>query len=191
MPPTTRRRQPRPSTRRTKAIEEEEIDFRPVGEDGSRPPRLDLKILKRLKILLLANLVPLVGLGVIFYLVFIGKLMIQGIAEDRLWGTVLVVLIAVVVCGSASWVLLPFSRWCCDCPKWYYVHQSRGLWFLPLVAGYLMRILLWIVSIALIGYSLYKIGDGVWFLIATGFGGAAEAGEPAAALVGTLGRFPA
>ena len=63
MPTSTRRRKNARggSTRRAKAVEE---DFRPVSEDGSKPPLLDLELIRKLKIMALANILPLtIGTG--------------------------------------------------------------------------------------------------------------------------------
>jgi hypothetical protein len=149
----------------------QEIDLRPVGADGSRPPRLELYLLARLRILLLANILPLIALGILGYLLIIGEVEITGIGVSRLWKTLLVVLVALVVVGAAGWVLLPLARWTRAYPRWCFRHQSRVLWLLPMVGGHILSLMIWLAAAGAATIALWFIISGIADLVGVWWAG--------------------
>ncbi|TVR46851.1 MAG: hypothetical protein EA402_02160 [Planctomycetota bacterium] len=151
----------RPTTRRNLRPVD---DLRPYGSDGSRPPLLELDLKHKLKIMALANALPLI----IFIGVFAGwsfghiEFSMDG---NRLLFTFLIMLCALVLIGSCWWVLFPFSVWLRAYPLWYYRHESKLIWALPTCAAWCAWFILWVGCLALTLFSIWLIAVSIMDLI--------------------------
>lgn len=158
---TSSRRPPRtgvrPTTRRNLQPVE---DLRPVGADGSRPPMLDFHLRRKLKILGLANALPLVAIGGLFF-GWSMNMVEFSIDGHRLLFTFLIILCAMVLVASCWWVLFPFSVWLRAYPLWYYHHESKAIWALPTAAAWITWFVLWVACVTLTLFAIYLIGYAV------------------------------
>ena len=159
--PRSSRNGNRPSTRRNKAVEE---DYRPVGADGSKPPMLDLHLARKLKILALANALPLVA-GIIIFLAWAMGSIEFSMDGNLLLFAIMIILCCLVLVGSCWWVLFPFSVWLRAYPTWYYQHDSKLVWALPCAAAWITWFILWIACITITLFSLFLIGKVVIYLL--------------------------
>jgi magnesium-transporting ATPase (P-type) len=139
-------------------------DDRPVGEDGSRPPLLDLGIRKKLMILALANILPIVVLTGLFIGWVTGSVSFS-IDENKLMATVLVLLAALVTIALCWWVLFPFSKWLRAYPAWHFQHMNKVLWAVPLAGGYVAWFAMWVACVGLTLFAIWLILDNVWTLL--------------------------
>jgi len=150
-------------TSRRQAARAEEVDLRPVGADGSRPPKLEFYLLRRLKILALANVFPLIAGAIITYLYLTGRIYFKMDGNQLLWA-VLFILLAIVVLCSSVWVFFPLARWMRRYPHWHFKHTSKLLWFLPMVCGYLAWIAIWLLGAGLSAAAIFFLVTGIWDL---------------------------
>jgi hypothetical protein len=160
MPPSRSAHRPGSPPRRSA----EEYDLRPTGRDGSRPPRLQLHLVKRLKFVLLVNALPLVAGTIITWLWVNGSITFGRFSADELLGRVLILLASLVVVGLSWWVLIPVARWGRDYPMWYFRHESRLIWALPAALGWLTWVGLYVLSAFLTIVSLLVLVLGLWQL---------------------------
>ena len=107
------------------------------------PPRLQLHIFERLKVLLLINIIP----------IFIGVILAwnysQGKLELRLFEeshglAAFVVLASCLIIGISWWVIIPCAKWLRNYPRGVYRHESKAVWVLPYVCGSVIWGLLWV-----------------------------------------------
>lgn len=150
--PTTRRRIP--------AIE----DHRPVGADGSQPPLLDLNLKQKIKILLLANVLP-IGFGIIIIIGWMFDRISFSIDEHYLLFTILIMLCCLVAIACSWWVINPLSVWVRSYCLWYYQHDSKLIWSAPLAASWMLWLAMWLLCFGLTLASLWLLGSGAWALI--------------------------
>ena len=153
----------RSSTRRQHLAEKE--DYRPIGADGSKPPILDLGLTHKLKIIGLANILPLTAGTALFLGWFMGSIEFS-IDGNYLLLTTLIMLAALVLVGSCWWVLFPFSVWLRRYLKWYYNHESKLVWGAPLACSWIFWFAMWVSCVALTLFALWLTGFGAWELIA-------------------------
>ena len=87
---------------------------RPLRTSGAPaaggPPRLDLKLRQHLFTLMLANLLPMLAVGVVMIGVAQGKWTLDTRAGNGVI-PLLMVLGACVVLLASLWIILPFGRW--------------------------------------------------------------------------------
>ncbi|TVR17800.1 MAG: hypothetical protein EA401_00220 [Planctomycetota bacterium] len=152
----------RPTTRRRLAAVE---DHRPVAADGSQPPLLDLGLKYKIKVLALANVIP-IGLGLLLFIGWMTDRVQFSIDEHRLLFTVLIMLCCLVAIALSWWVINPLSQWLYRYCLWYYRHDSPMIWSLPLAATWLLWLGMWILCIVLTISSVWLLGAGAWSLIA-------------------------
>ena len=98
-------------------------DFKVAG-----PPKLRLRLLKRMQFLLLANILPIAVGGWLAYGYYSGTVKF---AEFDRFGFLATILVLVVSCGIlvATWVVLPIAKWLRDYPQWHYERKSRVVGF--------------------------------------------------------------
>ena len=163
MPTSVRqRRKGKGGSARRSRVEEE--DYRPVGEDGSKPPLLDLHLIRKLKIMGLANILPLtIGTG-LFVAWFMGSIEFS-VSGSQLLFTVLIMLAALVLVGSSWWVLFPFSVWLRSYFKWYYYHESKIVYAAPLALSWAFWFGMWVSCIAMTLFAIWLIAQSVLKLI--------------------------
>lgn len=128
-------------------------DDKPAAKGGAKrsepasggPPPLTLGLLHKLKILALANVVPL------FLAAWLGWAWYQGTITfdiERLGSRGAVALVLLVACCAAlavsSWFIMPLARWLRDYPAWHYHHRSSSLWLVPTATGYLIWLVTWL-----------------------------------------------
>ncbi len=153
----------KPTTRR-RVSSLEEIDLRPTAPDGSRPPRLELGLRQRLKMLLLANILPMGTMILLTMLWWDGTVRFT-IDEHRLMASVLIIFASLIVIAISFWALLPFSVWLRAYPRWHYRHISKTVWLLPLCGGYLLWLVIWLLVAFLTAFSLLVILTGILYLL--------------------------
>lgn len=134
---------------------------------GGGPPRLDLKVIERLKLLALANALPLFALAIGIPMWLSGRITLRPEAGAGLL-PVLILLGACVVLCLSCWMILPLAQWLRARPRWHYVHGSKALWLFPAVigwgAGFLLRLAAFLsgaAALALIGVALVRLYE-VW-----------------------------
>ena len=138
-------------------------------ESGTRggPPELRLGLLRKLKILAVANALPLLVVAFVCYQIWVGKMRIRDdvpLGEVGFW--VALLLVCCLVVGVSSWFVMPTVRWLRDYPSWYYRNGSSTLWLLPTIAGWGIWLGTWILMtlcaigmVALIAIGLWSLGN--------------------------------
>ena len=128
--------QPSPELQRRK---EQLKDFKIAG-----PPKLKLRLVKRIQFLLLANILP-IGVGAwLAWGYYNGT--VQFAEFDR-FGFLATIVIMVVSCGilvATTWVILPFARWLRDYPNWHFERRSQIVWAVPAALGWVAWLFAWI-----------------------------------------------
>lgn len=112
------------------------------------PPELNLQLGRKLGILLLANTVPIIVLIWLGYAIFFND-NVRVVADPAIWQVLLYVVMACVVIGTITWVVMPMARWCRDYPIWHFQRGSKLAWFVPAAAGIAIWAIAWLVCLAL------------------------------------------
>lgn len=137
---------------------------RPLRTSGAPaaggPPRLDLKLRQHLFTLMLANLLPMLAVGVVMIGVAQGKWTLDTRAGNGVI-PLLMVLGACVVLLASLWIILPFGRWLRDRPRWHFHHERRLLWAVPYAAGWCAWLSFWLLGIAAALVALGLLGMGL------------------------------
>lgn len=135
-----------------------------MGADGSRPPELNLKLWRRIKILTFANIIPiLIGLFLVFgYMT--GSVRFK-VSENLVLAILVTVMGSVLMVVMATWVLLPFSVWLRAYPLWHFQHISKLKWAIPTLLGYAAWLAIYLIGLALIIAALSLIVTGLWHLM--------------------------
>ncbi|MDA3960273.1 MAG: hypothetical protein PF961_05755 [Planctomycetota bacterium] len=131
------------------------------------PPRLRLDLFGKLKVLALANVIPLtmvtwLGLGI-----YQGDVAIRtDVPVAKVGFICAVLLISCLVIGVSSWILLPVVRWLRDYPRWFLDHDgSAALWLVPAGVGWVIWFGSYIVVTVCAIASIGLIVVGLWALI--------------------------
>lgn len=127
---------------------------------GDGPPALDLGLRRGLLILLFANALPLLAVGVVAIGVAQGRWTLKASAGNGLI-PLLMILGGCVALLAAMWVVLPLGRWLRDRPVWHFRHGNRALWALPAAAGWCAWGVCWIVGVAAALGALAMLGVSV------------------------------
>jgi hypothetical protein len=127
---------------------------------GAHPPRLDLGLVRRAKLLLLLNALPLLA-GVV-----IGIGWWRGTYHFKPGSGASLVTIGVLIgaCAlltAAMWVVLPVGRWLRDYPLWQVRTARRWTWLPLLVAGWLAWAVAWLLGTTAALAALALIGSGL------------------------------
>ena len=130
------------------------------GPRAAGPPRLDLRLWRRAKMLVLLNCLPLLVGGVIALGWWQGRLTLRAGSGQSLVALG-AMLGACVLFAVAMWVLLPIARWLRDYPLWHVRNGSALRWFVPTVLGTLAWIGLGMAGIAAALAALALLGSGV------------------------------
>lgn len=137
------------------------------GASLSGPPRLDLKVIERLKLLAFANIIPLGALAIGIPMWLSGRITLRPEAGAGLL-PILVMLGACVVLCLSCWMILPLATWLRARPRWHYVHGNKVIWALPALIGAIAGILLRLIaglsavaSLLLVGFGLVRLWE-VW-----------------------------
>ena len=105
------------------------------GRRAKGPPRLRLHIIKRIKLLLLINTIPIVvGIFLIFGY-YNGMVHVVGFETGQHDLAAAVMLAACLLIGVSWWVIIPVAKWLYRYPRWYFKRESKALWFLPYMTG--------------------------------------------------------
>ncbi len=145
------------------------------------PPRLQTRLVERLRVLLLINAPLFIGSAAFGFWIMTDDSARLGLGpEDGLF-PILMVLVCCLVAALSAWVLLPVARWCRAYPAWHCRHTSRLFWALPACGGFLVWLGLWLVSMALLVLSAVAVIGGLVELYQAGDADVAhqEAGEEA------------
>ena len=108
-----------------------------TGRSSAGPPRLDLQLWRRAKLLVLLNAIPLLGGLVVAIGWWQGRLNFKDGSRQSLIALA-VVLIACLAFAVAMWLVLPLARWLRAYPLWQCRHRSLVLWLIPAVLGTLV-----------------------------------------------------
>ena len=111
------------------------------GHASAGPPRLDLQLWRRAKLLLLLNVIPLLGGVAVAIGWWQGRLHFKDGSRQSLLALA-VVLIACLAFALAIWLVLPIAGWLRAYPLWHLRHRSLVLWLIPTVLGTLVSIAL-------------------------------------------------
>jgi len=130
------------------------------------PPELRFHLARKLKLVLLANTIPLLILVWMAWAYSRGDIDFRSVGSEGLGTILLVSLFGCVVIGIGAWVVMPVGRWLRDYPLWYWRNSDVPLlWALPCLVGWAAWFGLWVVvGGASIGV-LWIIGTGIWRLI--------------------------
>lgn len=140
-----------------------------------------LGLLRKLKILAVANVMPL---GVLVYVgiqISRGRMALRDdlpLGEIGFW--VVLLLVCCVAIAISSWLVMPTVRWLRDYPVWCYRHANRGVWLLPAIAGWTLYLAVWIAMTACAILIVALIAIGIWSLATTAGAVDAGAAPPAA-----------
>ena len=115
------------------------------GRRAKGPPRLRLHIVKRMKMLLLLNTIPIVvGIFLIFGY-YNGMVHVVGFEQGKHDLAAAVILGACLLIGVSWWVIIPVAKWLYRYPRWYFRRESKVVWFLPFITGACIYGVTWIV----------------------------------------------
>ena len=124
------------------------------------PPRLDLRLWRRAKMILLLNVVPMAVAGYIALGWWQGRLHFRPGAQHSL--VILgVVLGACVLFAIAVWVVLPLARWLRDYPLWHVRHGAGIRWWIPMALGTIAWVVLGVLGMASAITGLALLGTGI------------------------------
>jgi len=137
---------------------------RPVrGRSG--PPRLKLGLLHKLKVLLLANILPLLMGAWLVVAWYRGQITLD---TGRLGSDGALAMVVLVLCCAmltvSSWFVMPLARWVRDYPRWHYRHASPSVWAVPMVLGYGFWLAIWIAMALCAIIAVALMFTGLWFL---------------------------
>ncbi len=133
------------------------------GRASGGPPRLDLRIIDRLKLLAFINVLPLIVLAIGIPMYLTGRIKLKENASAGLTPILIMVGACVVLCLSC-WMILPIASWLKACPRWHYAHGNKWVWgipaFLGLIGGMLLKLvaaLSGIGALLLVGMALVRL----------------------------------
>lgn len=116
---------------------------RSPNNNNNGPPRLQLHIFDRLKMLLMINIIPIIVGSFLAWNYYQGKIKLRLFEESHGFAA-LVVLASCFTVGISWWIIIPCAKWLRNYPRWYYRHQSKALWLLPYTCGSLVWCVLWV-----------------------------------------------
>lgn len=136
---------------------------RPARTAAGGPPRLDLQLWRRARLLLLLNCIPLLGGLVALLSWWQGRITFKPLSTGSMT-TIAILIGACIVFALAVWIVLPLARWLREYPLWRFRHGSRVLWLLPTALGTAAWLVLAIAgaiaslgALALIGVGLVRL----------------------------------
>lgn len=131
---------------------------------GAGPPRLRFDLLGKLKLLLLANIIPIGLVGSLAWGLWSGELELRpGVPVDRVLTICGVLLIGCLTIGVSTWIVLPLAAWLRDYPAWR-ARRGSAVWLVPAAGGWLTWFLTWVLVATCATAALLVIGTGVWSL---------------------------
>lgn len=113
------------------------------------PPRLNLRLLRRLKLLLLLNTPVMAFLLIGGTWVAVDRQATLRVDPHSLAVRLMIVLAGLVAVAAGAWVLVPVAAFLRDWPTWHYRHGPRPLWLLPLLGGWCAWVVLWLAGLTL------------------------------------------
>jgi hypothetical protein len=139
----------------------------PAVVGNEQPPKLQTKLWQGLKLLMLINLLPILGLAYLGMAWYNGKVALKADVTSKHVMTILFVLGGCMVIAVSSWFVMPLARWIKAYPTWHFRKQSRIAWFLPMLAGHLGWALCCLIGAAATLASVAVILTGLWQMIAS------------------------
>lgn len=135
-----------------------------VAPAPSGPPRLRTGLLRRLKLLLLMNILPIAAIILIINGLANGSMRLRGNFTQKEGVALIVMAAGAIAILLSSWVLLPIGCWLRDYPAWHYRHTSASTWLLPRILGWCAWAAIWLlVAAAAIGGLYLMISGGLQF----------------------------
>jgi hypothetical protein len=134
---------------------------------GGGPPRLDLQLWRRARLLLLLNCIPLLGGLVVLLYWWQGKITFKPMSTSSMT-TVAILIGACIIFAVAVWIVLPMARWLREYPLWHFRSGSRVLWLVPVIAGTVVWLALALVGVLASLGALVLIGVGAVRLLRGG-----------------------
>jgi len=129
----------------------------------SHPPRLKTQFWSGIKLMLLMNILPLMGVLWLAWGWYRGRVSFARMTSEHVVTIIAVVLFCVVI-ASSYWFVMPFARWLRDYPAWQMRHAGAVRWFIPAIAGFVCWLVLLIGCVAATGALLFVIATAVWRL---------------------------
>ncbi len=105
-----------------------------------RPPKLKLKFLERLGLLLIINSMPIIGALYIFEKWWKGEVTFTD--TSAVW-VALVVVVGAVLCVVCFWIMMPTAIWFRNYTLWHFHNTSKTRWALPIVISHILWLLTW------------------------------------------------
>jgi hypothetical protein len=128
-----------------------------TGATGS-PPRLRFHVLKRVKMLLLFNIMPLICTTYLYWQWQVGNVTFKTISEESR-----ITFIAVIIAGiffiTVCWFLMPIAIWLRDYPACHLRFLSVLWWIVPAIGGGM-----WVTSILAGTAAVAVLVVGIWRL---------------------------
>ena len=109
-----------------------------------RRPALKLDLLRKLGILIVVNILPLVVCLVVFAKWMKGEIVITNV--NVVWAAA-ILFAASVIYVLCFWMLMPTAKWFKEYAFWQYQQGTSALWFLPLVLSHILWLVTWIFCI--------------------------------------------
>ena len=126
--------------------QEERPEELPDLSGYERPPALQLKLLEKLGLLAVINVIPIIGSLYVFEKWWRGQITFTD--TDVLW-VGLAVVVAAVVYITCFWLLMPTAKWFREYTLWHYRRKSTTVWLIPTVVAYTFWVLTWIFCIVM------------------------------------------
>lgn len=129
------------------------------------PPRLRLHIVKRIKLLLLINTVPIiVAIGLIIGY-YNGMVHIVGFESGKHDFAAFVIIGSCILVGISWWILIPITKWLYHYPRWYFRRESKALWFLPFASGAIIYFCTWLLCLMAAFVSCLAIISMIYYVL--------------------------
>jgi hypothetical protein len=141
----------------------------PTSADAGigRPPALSLHLTRRLGMLAMCNVIPLIGGLYVWYQVGSGHATLRTPAGHEWMWISATVLVACLVLALTCWLVMPLARWVRDYPTWQFRHRAKLLWLVPMVGGWCGWLALYLLGAATTLACVVVVGTGLWHLYDT------------------------
>lgn len=127
------------------------------------PPRLNLNLGHHLKVLLVLNVLPLLGVLYLWWQWRAGRVTLRSMNEESK-STLIVVLLCGVAFAIIVWFVMPLARWLRDYPTWHLRRGPAWAWMIPTAGGWAAWILLSMAGILAATAAVLLAAIGFWQL---------------------------
>jgi hypothetical protein len=134
---------------------------REVASDA--PPRLKLNLGHHLKVLLVLNVLPILGVIYVWWQWRAGRVTLRSMNEESKT-TLIVVLLSGVAFAVIVWFIMPVARWLRDYPTWHLRRGPAWAWIIPTCGGWLAWLTLSAAGMLAAAAAILVSGLGIWNL---------------------------